>query len=201
MPDGFGLFLLGLSYGATVCSVTCLPYLGPYLMGTGKGFADGVFAAFAFLFGKLCTYAALGGVAAFIGRTFAIGGTQKMIMGMILIGTALTLPLVARGGCRRRCQVIGKRVSLFMLGAASSLVPCPPLAAIFLLAAGQGTVLGGMAYGLLYGAGLLLSPMLIAGGGVALISQNISREAQGFAPYMQGLSMLIMVVMAVEMMV
>ena len=65
MSDLIGLFLLGLLYGATICSITCLPYLGPFLLTTGEGFKDGILSSFAFFTGKLVVYATLGGCAGF----------------------------------------------------------------------------------------------------------------------------------------
>ncbi len=199
MHDAFSLVALGLVYGATVCSLTCLPYFGPYLMGVGNGFGDGIAASLFFTLGKLCCYTALGGIAAVFGQVFTFSHSHNVIMGITLLCVALTMPLVTRGGCRKRCQVIGKRGSLFVLGIVSSLVPCPPLVAIFLLAANKGMVISGMSYGFFYGLGLMLSPMLIVGGGFAMISATIKMEAKRFVPYMQGLAMLIMIVMAANM--
>lgn len=199
MHDALSLVLLGMVYGATVCSLSCLPYFGPYLMGTGNGFNDGLASSLFFILGKLCCYTALGGVAAVLGQAFTLNRSHHVIMGILLLGVALALPLVTREGCRRRCQVIGKRGALFVLGIISSLIPCPPLVAIFLMAANKGLILSGMSYGFFYGLGLVVSPMIILGGGFAMISEKIKKEARGFAPYMQGLAMLIMMVMAVDM--
>ena len=199
MHDAVSLILLGMAYGATVCSFTCMPYLAPYLMGTGKGFRDGLASTLTFVLGKICTYGALGGIAALVGQAITLDHSHNKIMGITLLCVAISLPLVARRGCQTRCQVVGKRGSLFVLGIASSLVPCPPLAAIFVLAANKGSLLIGTAYGLLYGIGLMLSPMLIAGGGLAMISGKIKQEATTFVPYMRGIAMLVMAIMAINM--
>ena len=45
MGEAMGVFFLGLAYGATICSLTCLPCLGTYLMGCGNGFRDGIIAS------------------------------------------------------------------------------------------------------------------------------------------------------------
>lgn len=199
MHDAFSIIALGFAYGTTVCSLTCLPYFGPYLMGTGRGFADGLASTLSFSVGKLCTYAALGGVAAAIGHAFTLQGAHKVIMGIVLLSVALTVPLVSRGSCHNRCQMLGKRGSLFFLGVASSLAPCPPLVAVFLLAANKGVVLSGIVYGFCYGLGMIISPMLLIGGGFAMISERIKKEVKGFAPFLQGAAMLIMIVMATNM--
>lgn len=198
MHEPFSLFLLGMAYGATVCSFTCLPYFGPYLIGSGSGFKDGVVSSCAFAAGKLCMYSALGGAAAMLGRVLTVSPTHKVIMGLLLIAVAVSMPFVTKDGCLKRSQVAGKRFSMFVLGIVSSVIPCPPLAAVFVLAAQQGEVRSGVMYGFSYGLGLVVSPMLLAGGGFALISHKIKQEAKGFAPYMQKLAMGIMVVIAVK---
>jgi len=200
MDEYFSLFLLGLAYGATVCSFSCLPYFGPYLIGSGTGFKDGVVSSCAFGFGKLFMYSALGGVAALLGRTLTVTHTHKVIMGAILIAVAVAMPFVTKGGCLKRSQVIGKRLSMFVLGVVSSLIPCPPLTAVFLLATQRGSVMSGVMYGFFYGAGLATSPMLLAGGSFGLISHKIRQEVKDFAPYMQKISMAIMIVIALRMM-
>jgi cytochrome c-type biogenesis protein len=200
MHESFSLFLLGMSYGITVCSFSCLPYFGPYLIGSGTGFKDGVLSTCAFGAGKLCMYSSLGGAAAMLGRVLTFTPTHRMIMGFVVIAIAVAMPFVAQGGCLKRSQVAGKRFSMFTLGVVSSVIPCPPLAAVFVLAAQQGEVMGGVMYGFFYGMGLMVSPMLLAGGGFALISQEIKQEAKEFAPYMQKFSMVVMVIIAVGMM-
>lgn len=200
MTEVLNLFLLGVTYGLTVCSFSCLPYFGPYLIGSGTGFKDGVLSTCAFGTGKLFMYSSLGGIAALLGRALTISHTHKVIMGSVLIIVAVTMPLVNQGGCLKRSQRTGKRFSMFALGVVSSLIPCPPLTAVFVLAAQQGELVVGVMYGFFYGLGLLVSPMILAGGGFALISQKIKEEVKGFAPHMQKLSMGIMVIIAVGMM-
>lgn len=200
MDEPFSLFLLGMVYGITVCSFSCLSYFGPYLIGTGTGFKDGVVSSCAFGIGKICMYSALGGAAALFGRTLIVTPTHKLLMGLVLLAVAFTVPFVSKGGCLKRSQVIGKRCSMFLLGLLSSLIPCPPLAAVFVLATQQGTVLNGAMYGFSYGLGLVVSPMLLAGGGFALISHKIRQEVKEYAPYMQKFAMGIMIIIAVKMM-
>lgn len=200
MDEPLGLFLLGLSYGTTICSFSCLPYYGPYLIGSGTGFKDGILSSCAFAMGKLFIYSAFGGAAALLGRTLTVTPTHKTIMGLAVIAVAATVPFVTKGGCQKRSQIVGKRFSMFILGIVSSFIPCPPLAAVLVLAAQQGNAMTGLMYGFFYGMGLTVSPMLLAGGSFAFISSRIRQEANGFTPYMQKISMGIMVVIAVKMM-
>jgi len=200
MGEATGVFLLGLAYGATVCSLTCLPCLGTFLMGCGNGFRDGIIGAFFFMLGKVVSYTIFGALAGLLGHVLTLtADQQKIIPGIALIGAAFLLPFMSPGGCRQsRRADTGKRTSLLFLGLATSLVPCPPLAAVFLLAARQGTWLAGGGYGFLYGTGLMLSPLLIAGGGLALIARKIRVEIGGRRPYLQGAAMIIMIIMGIQ---
>lgn len=193
--DPAGLFCLGLLYGATVCSITCLPYLGPYLLGTGNGFKDGVFSALLFLLGKVCCYAVLGGLAGLCGQALVASDTLLAIMGAAVILAGISLPAFGGRSCGRPCRQAGRRLTIFALGTSTSLVPCPPVSAMLLLAAERGSAAAGMVYGTVYGAGLLFSPLLAAGGGAALIGRHCRLEAGKLTPYLRGLAALIMVMM------
>ncbi len=202
MSDAAGLLLLGLVYGTTVCSLSCLPYLGPYLLSTGEGFRDGVASSLLFLSGKLLSYATLGGVSALSGRALTVDGNVRLIIGATLVIAGLSLPFVGgRRRCRKGGRITGRGVSLLMLGISTSLIPCPPLAAVFLLAAGKGSVLSGVACGLAYGLGLTLSPILLTGGALSLISRRLKAEVSWFVPYMQALSALMIVIMGIRILV
>lgn len=200
MGEAMETFLLGLAYGATVCSLTCLPCLGTYLIGCGNGFRDGVIASLFFMLGKVASYTILGGLAGLLGHilTLPAGGPGRIIPGIALIGAALMLPFMSTESCQRQDTAAGKRASLLLLGLATSLTPCPPLAAILLLAAKDGSWFTGAGYGFLYGTGLMLSPLLVAGGGLALIAGKIRLECAGFKPYLQGAAMLILAIMGVQ---
>lgn len=200
MPDLFGLFLLGVVYGATTCSITCLPYLSPYLLATGKGFRDGIGSSAAYLSGKVLTYAVLGALAAAMGHMLFSGDNAaiRLIQGITLIVTGLALPFIAREGCRKKEQMPGRNASLFALGMSSSLVPCFPVLNMLTAAAKSGSVVQGSASGLFYGAGIALSPLLILGGVFAVIAKTVHAEARSFTPYLRGLAMIAMVIMGIK---
>jgi thiol:disulfide interchange protein DsbD len=203
MPDVLGIFSLSVIYGFTVCSLSCLPTLGVYLMGTGQTFKDGLAGGFYFVGGKLLVYGTWGGAAALLGRMFEISIMQGRWMGIFVILTALAMPLTsysktkAACNCKRSGQQ-GRRLSLLLLGASTSLVPCPPLAAVLVLAAHKGSVMTGISYGLLFGSGLMVSPLVAAGGSMALISGVIRRKVAWIGTYLQGSAVAILLIMGLR---
>ena len=202
MPEIVGLFLVGIINGLTVCSLSCMHYLAPFLLSTGNGFKDGVSSSAFYLSGKVVSYGALGGFAAYLGKivTENLNHSGRYIMGGSLIVFALILPLFKQKSCAQKGgkSALGRRFSLFGIGISTSLVPCPALASLFLLAADNGSILMGLLFGLVYGMGLMVSPLLIAGGGIALIAQKINLEVNEFMPYLRGLSMIVILLLGVN---
>ena len=201
MPDILGIFSLSLIYGFTICSLSCLPALGIYLMGTGLTFKDGLVGGFYFVAGKLLVYGTWGGVAALVGRMFEVSMLQGRWLGIFVILAALAMPLTAGSktacNCRRSNQQ-GRRLALLLLGASTSLVPCPPLAAVLLLAAKTGSLMTGISYGLVFGSGLMVSPLMAAGGSMSLIAGVIRQKVSWIGPYLQGSAMLILLFMGLR---
>ena len=201
MPDILGILSLSIVYGFTVCSLSCLPTLSVYLMGTGLTFKDGLVGGFYFVAGKMLVYGTWGGLAGGFGMLFGVPTIQNRWMGLFIIVTALAIPLAAKTktacNCRRSDQH-DRRFPLLLLGASTSLVPCPPLAAVLLLAAHKGSVLTGVVYGLVFGSGLIISPLMAASGSMALISGVIRQKVSWIGPYLQGSAMAILLLMGMR---
>lgn len=200
MSEAAGLLVLGLIYGMTLCSLSCLPYLSPYLVGTGKGFKDGVRSSFVFASGKVFVYAFFGALAAYLGSKLEVNNYKLLqyTIGSILIIVGVALPFTTKKGCTGKHRHYGKKASLFTLGISTSLIPCPTLIAMTLLAAQKGNVVVGLLYGFLFGIGILFSPLLLAGGGIAMLSSRIKEEVKGFTPWLNSLSVFIIVMMGLR---
>lgn len=153
-------WLLGLSLGLTACTVTCLPYMGAWVMGRERGtaLADTV----AFLAGRVTAYALLGLAAGLAGAWLTQvlqGGIGHVAIGVASLAAGLWL---LRGTSRRGCAA-GRRAhaSPLAMGFALSLTPCAPLASLLAFAAQAGSAVGGMAYGLAFGLGAAVTPLLV----------------------------------------
>ena len=201
MPDILGILSLSIVYGFTVCSLSCLPTLSVYLMGTGRTFTDGMVGGFYFVAGKMLVYGTWGGLAGGFGLLFGMPTIQDRWMGLFVIVTALAMPLAAKTKKACKCsspEQQGSGLPLLLLGASTSLIPCPPLAAVLLLAAHKGSVLTGIGYGFVFGAGLIVSPLMAASGSMALISGVIREKVFWIGPYLQGSAMAILLFMGLR---
>jgi thiol:disulfide interchange protein DsbD len=168
------VWLLGVSMGMTACTVTCLPFMGTWALGRASGRGEAFLHTGVFLAGRVTTYTLLAALAGAIGVGLAkaLGGS----LGNAVIGGASVLaglwllrrPAISCGGAppRLTSQPIRfqrKRDSLqpLFLGAALSLTPCTPLASLLALAANAGSAPQGAAFGLAFGLGAAMTPIIV----------------------------------------
>ncbi len=158
-------WLLGLSLGVTACTVSCLPYMGAWVMARERGTAladTGLFLA-----GRVSAYAMLGLAAGLAGAWLA--ATLRSGVGHLAIGAASVVAgiwLIASQARHRPCSAVGAgaragRVPPFALGFSLSLTPCTPLASLLAVAAQTGSAPLGAAYGLAFGLGAAVTPLLL----------------------------------------
>lgn len=161
--DWFGVWLLGLSMGLTACTITCLPFLGSWVLGRGLSARAAFLDTAVFLLGRVSAYTVLGAVAGMLGGWLA--AVLEAHAGQIIIGVAATVaglwllrPDTAHAPCGPARR--GDRMPPFVLGFALSLAPCAPLAALLAACALSGELLAGAAYGAWFGVGAAVTPLV-----------------------------------------
>lgn len=169
------VWLLGVSMGMTACTVTCLPFMGTWALGRASGTMEAFAHMGTFLAGRIVTYSLLGALTAAAGRGLAAalgGGLGNLVIGCTSIVAGGWL-LLRSGRAGRpaapaiapvRFQQRGRRrdgLPPLFLGAALSLTPCTPLASLLALSANAGAVAQGAAYGLAFGLGAAITPILV----------------------------------------
>ncbi|MBM3392798.1 MAG: sulfite exporter TauE/SafE family protein [Betaproteobacteria bacterium] len=169
------VWLLGVSMGLTACTVTCLPFMGTWALGRASGQREAFVHTGVFLAGRVTSYSLLAALAGTLGLGLAqaLGGAwgNALIGGAsILAGLWLLLHSVGGKACRTpsmpavaplRFQRKADSVPPLFLGAALSLTPCTPLASLLALAAQTGSPAQGAAYGLAFGLGAAMTPILV----------------------------------------
>jgi len=169
------VWLLGVSMGLTACTVTCLPFMGTWALGRASGQREAFVHTGVFLAGRVATYtllAALAGAAG-LGLAQALGsawgnaaiGAASILAGLWLLakpqghacGAASPAPSFQPVRFRRKADSLPP----LFLGAALSLTPCTPLASLLALAANTGGIGAGATYGLAFGLGAAMTPILV----------------------------------------
>ncbi len=161
----FSVWLLGLALGLTACTITCLPFMGVWALGRNGSVRENLFDTAAFLSGRLVSYCTLGALAGAGGAWLMLilaGGVGNLAIGMASLVAALWLawPVSgAHGNCSLRRR--GDAGSPFLLGISLTLIPCAPLTTLLATCAAAGSSVQGGLYGVFFGAGAVISPMLV----------------------------------------
>jgi sulfite exporter TauE/SafE len=167
------LFLLGLSFGAGPCLMSCGPVLLPYLTQAGDPPLRSLRKYFLFCLGRLLVYAGLGLAIYFLGKlatdellgrigryAYLFGGIFIIVLGLTcIIGKQRKSPLCA---FIERQKPGFEQNNIFLMGLIMGLLPCGPvmalLAAIALVSKHWMTSLF---YSLVFGAGTMISPLML----------------------------------------
>jgi len=196
--------VMGLAFGAGPCNITCLPYLGPVLLGADSSWR----VILPFSLGRLFSYSVVGAAAGRFGglsRQYFDGELGAQLLGVATIAMGLWMLLRAGGG--RRCskssssqQTVAvmfrppKRFTLFAMGAGMALNPCAPLVTVLMAAALTGAAGSGLALGLAFGLGAVLIPTLVFAYLVSQLGRQIRRHLSQWRQRLeQGAGTLLMV--------
>lgn len=158
------VWLLGLSMGLTACTVTCLPFMGTWIIGRNQNLVSAWQDTCGFVSGRILAYSILGALAGVAGKWLATsleGGIGHVVIGASAIFAGWWL--FTTRDQHTPCGIKRKwgEVSPFAIGFSLSLTPCVPLASLLAVCAQANTASTGLAYGVAFGLGAALTPMLI----------------------------------------
>ncbi|PLX34775.1 MAG: hypothetical protein C0605_12535 [Hyphomicrobiales bacterium] len=187
-----GVLAMGFFYGLTLCSLSCLPIVAPYIFGTQSGFRGGFDAAAVFIGARILTYGAMGGLAGWLGGMVLEridSGILYPVAGLLVLLIGLNVIFRPPAVCRRPS---GAAAHMAVLGLATSLMPCMPLMAVLLMAASSGSPLTGAVLALTFGIGTAASPLYYLGGATGWLATKIRNEIPRHARTLRRLSGLIL---------
>jgi len=178
--------VIGLIYGLTTCTFSCLPVVGTYIVGTRSSFSEGVKATVLFSIARIAGYTVMGiffGLVGNVVKTYLSSPIVPAACGtlIILVGIRLLFSKQNRGCKSSKCSGLRETakttsISLIPLGLAMSFIPCLPYTAIMASAAASGSALQGAATAFLFGLGTSLSPLLLLGGATGWLAGQIGRQ-------------------------
>ena len=166
LPQQIGYFAawgLGLTMGVTACTVTCLPFMGTWVLGRGGSGRGALRDTGLFLLGRITAYGLLGALAGALGSWLAHAldsGVGHTAIGLASIAAGVWLLLPEQ---RHACGTMRRAAAMppLLLGFSLSLTPCAPLGALLAACTVSGGGVEGMGYGLSFGLGAALTPLLL----------------------------------------
>jgi cytochrome c-type biogenesis protein len=185
------IFIIGLSYGATACMFSCMPFLSPILVSNSNNTRDALGVILPFSLGRIVSYILIAVVAylssALVKKMLDDNQIFSLILGMstIFMGAYLlyrsfntmrtcaqTTPLIKN----TRLNALG----LFAIGATMSLNPCAPIMTLLAVAANSSNVYSSIGFGLFFGMGAVIFSILFYG---FIVSKVIKGLIAQFSSY------------------
>ena len=200
-----GVFVIGVIYGLTTCTFSCLPVVGTYIVGTRSSFSGGFNATVVFSMAKIAGYTAMGVLCGLLGNIAKVYLSSPVVLAacgsvMLFIGVFLLFSRKTKGCYTGKClpaRNIHRQnsIQLILLGLVMSFIPCLPYTAIMAGAAASGSALQGGITAFLFGLGTALSPLLLFGGVVGWLTGQTGEQIPDHTHIIRKLGVLMIIFM------
>ena len=174
MSTTIEFFIIGISVSFGPCLAFCSPLILPYIAATRRGWKEGLVAILTFSFAQLVIYVLLGLLAAQLGNLltewlhqfeyifFIVGGLFISLIGFLII--------LGKDYHHHLCQALRRHTldnnlkGPIMFGLIVGILPCLPLLGVLAyIALKTQNLWQGAFYGLIFGIGKLISPIILLG--------------------------------------
>lgn len=184
MEEHTALFVAGLFMGLGPCLAFCAPILIPYIAGSERSWLEGLKDVLIFSASRVVIYGVLGLLAGGIGCLLSSSKLDFIkYLGLGIFVLLLGIIMLLRGKGFPLCRILHRETiergtkSMILLGVLIGLAPCLPLLGALTIIAGlaKGPLMGAF-WGLSFGLGTVISPLIIlapiAGGLGRLLSSK-----------------------------
>lgn len=191
----FSLFIIGLSYGATACMFSCMPFLAPLLLSNSRNLKEAVKIVLPFSLGRIFTYTIIAMVAlsssVLIKSILNDNTIFQIILGFftILMGLFLLFRVIKKekSSCSTQTNTTQPKgvVGLFIIGAMVSLNPCAPILTLITLSANSSTLTNAILFGVSFGVGAVLVPFMFYTFFVSNIIRGLLEQFRNYVKFVE----------------
>lgn len=170
----FSIFIIGLSYGATACMFSCMPFLSPLIINNSNNTKQSLGIILPFSIGRIVSYSLLA-IFAYLSSTLVksilndnyisntILGISTITMGVFLIYKSFNSVNL----CKKNLTFMNKskfnKFGLFLIGITISINPCAPIMALLAITANSTSFINALSLGLFFGLGAVLFSIIFYG--------------------------------------
>lgn len=200
------LFLVGLSYGATACLLSCMPLLSPILLANARSFQHGMGVLLPFSLGRITSYMMMA-IAAFVSVDYLRSVIDNPDISRTLLSSstlAVALLLLYRsfkpknGACSSTppTHTRGSAAGYFWIGLALAINPCMPVMTLIATAAASPSLSVAAFMGIAFGLGAITASLLFYGFLISSIARNIIGEFKAHHHLIERFAALLLIVTA-----
>ncbi|WP_415398234.1 sulfite exporter TauE/SafE family protein [Sulfurimonas sp. CS5] len=185
------IFIIGLSYGATACMFSCMPFLSPLLVSNSTNTKQALGIILPFSLGRIFSYTLIAIVAylssVWVKQMLNDNQVFSVILGVSTISMGIYLlykSFKPTGSCGHSAPLIKKpklnKLGFFTIGATMSINPCAPIMALLAVAANSSSIYNSIGLGLFFGLGAVIFSIIFYG---FILSKLIKGLMMQFSSY------------------
>jgi sulfite exporter TauE/SafE len=204
----FSIFLIGLSYGATACMFSCMPFLSPLLVSSSNNTKQALGIILPFSFGRIFSYILIA-IISYLSSVWIkqllndnyifniILGTSTIFMGIYLLYKSLN----SIKSCSHSSSLIKQpklnKLGFFTIGATMSINPCAPILALLAVAANSSSLYNSIGLGLFFGVGAVMFSIIFYGFILSKLIKGLMAQFSSYKLIIERIAALLLVIIGV----
>ena len=202
------LFLIGLSYGATACMFSCMPFLTPILVKNSKSIKQSLQVIIPFSLGRIFTYTIIA-ILAFVSSVlvkeilknneilnYILGGVT------VIIGTTMLYNSYKNNkSCGIHKPIIKEqklsKMGFFTMGATISINLCAPVISLITISSSSATIYSAIAFGIAFGVGAVLFTLLFYGFFFSTLIRGLLEQFTHYKKHVEVIASLFLIVVGI----
>ena len=203
------LFLIGLSYGATACMLSCMPFLSPILLANSRSVSHAMAVVLPFSMGRVVSYMLMAMLAS-VSMMQVKSIINNPAISQVVLGSATMLIAVVMfyrtfdekksSGCSSNKAGDSKTsiAGYFSMGLAISLNPCAPIMTLIAAAANSSSLSNAAFMGLSFGLGAIGATLLFYGFLISSVAREIVSQFGHHKKNIERLAAVLLAIVAVS---
>jgi len=202
------LLLLGLSYGATACMLSCMPFLSPILLANSRSIKHAMGVVLPFSIGRVVSYMLMATLA-FVSIVKVKDIINNPSISQVILGSATMMIATvmlyrsykeSSNHCSSSSPASSKTsiISYFTMGLAMSLNPCAPLLTLIATAANSSSIANAATMGLAFGIGAIGATLLFYGFLVSSIAREIIEQFRNYKQTIERIAALLLAIVGMS---
>lgn len=204
----FSIFIIGLSYGATACMFSCMPFLTPMLVNNSTHTKEALGIILPFSLGRIVSYTLIAVVAYLSSLWVKLLLNDNSLFGLILgistFGMGVFLlykSFKPSSSCGHTTTLIKKpqlnKFGFFTIGATMSVNPCAPITALLAVAANSSNIYNTIGLGLCFGLGAVMFSILFYGFIVSKVIKGFMIQFSSYKLFIERTAALLLMIVGV----
>lgn len=204
----FSIFIIGLSYGATACMFSCMPFLSPLLVSNSTNTKQALGIILPFSLGRIFSYTIIAIVAylssVWVKQMLDDNQVFSVILGLSTISMGIYLlykSFKSASSCGHSAPIVKKpklnKLGFFTIGATMSINPCAPIMALLAVAANSSSIYNSIGLGLFFGLGAVIFSIIFYGFILSKVIKGLMMQFSSYKLIIERIAALLLVTVGV----